>query len=82
MTIFYRGVIMVGITVEEYNEEVKTLTTELESVVANYDTLIKNAKSKDVSQMLISKRDEVIYYYERRINGLHQGVMPQEAVVE
>lgn len=73
---------MMGITVEEYNEEVKSLTTELESLVANYDSLIKNAKSKDVSQMLISKRDEVIYYYERRINGLHQSMMPQEEVAE
>ena len=68
--------------IEEYNEEVKVLAGQLESAVSNYDALIKNAKSKDVSQMLIQKRDEVIYYYDRRLSGLHAIFLPQEEVPE
>ena len=68
--------------IEEYNEELKLVVGELESAVNTYDTLIKNAKSKDVSQMLISKRDEVIYKYDVRISKLNATYLPQEEIPE
>ena len=68
--------------IEEYNEAVKGFTEDLEKAVSNYDALIKSAKSKDVSEMLIAKRQDIIYYYEARINSLHEGFMPQEEVPE
>ena len=69
-------------SIDEYNEAVKGLVEDLEKAVANYDALIKNSKSKDVSEMLISNRQEIIYYYTARINGLHAGFIPQEETID
>lgn len=56
--------------IEAYNQQIKDITAELESIVNNYDNLIKNAKSKDVSQMLISRRDEVIMRFDEKLRNV------------
>lgn len=64
--------------IKEYNEEVLRLSGELESIVKNYDTLIESASSKDVSQMLISKRDAIIFAYDHKLNNLNNALLPEE----
>lgn len=56
--------------IDAYNLEVKTITAELEAIVSNYDGLIKNARSKDVSQMLIQRRDEVIMRFDEKLRDV------------